>query len=634
MENKFNLTNSINDAVVSELVSTAFKSILSLFKKKNEKKDIHELPFNFEDKLLANHFNELYNWCKELEFIGLGGKPISTIIKTIQLDFEQASNRRPSIESETSPISEDEFINSSGNIILEGDPGSGKTTTIKRLLYKYFFNTSRIESIFSYPVLIRFRSIEDSTNIYLIILNLLGINYETRQEIYYEKVIKSRKIKVKDENNKIHEIYENYEAYEEKTRPIYFINNERIENEVVRLLESNKVLLIMDGLDELKPELQQGFQKQIQEIGLKLFSSKIVITSRPNYVKVNFPTFSIYEVGLLKTSQIEVIASLWLTDYKNFMKELEIKSYFELTNRPLFLTFLILLYTENRLDKDKHLPKSSKDVYEQIIELLIIKWDKARSIVRKSKYADFNEKKKIQFLSFLSFRVTYITKEKIFTHQQLIEEYIAICPHFNLPLDEAELVAEEIENHTGIIIKSLYNKYEFSHLAIQEYLCANYIIGAPFTENIDTYLDEYPPPLALAVSLSTDPSLWLTELLVRLYRSRITLDRQTQIAAQILHRLDIESPYFEKRQSLAISLLTLCKNCDCKNDYFKNSFEKFITDNNAIEESIFELLKLYKKLDSTEYDMTIAFSNTSPKHINLPSLLYLPKTTLLEKKFV
>lgn len=624
METSFNYTDSTKDAIVSELVSFAAKSISKFFKKSSKKKQ----DYSFEDNLIRNHFNELLNWSKELEFIGLSGKPISTIIKTIQLEYQYSHNRKKeAVDNDEPLIKEDDFIFLNGNVIIEGDPGSGKTTTLKRLLYKHFFSDSDAVSLFNFPILVRFRSLESGSSVYTYIAALLGINYKTELEKYEVEVTKVRVEKV---NGK--EVEKRYKTKETRTRPIYFINEERIEGALISLLEQNSVLLIMDGLDELNPDLFESVQKEIKEIGLRLNKSKIIITSRPNYVKVSYPNFSIYQVSPLSKPQIEAISGLWLSDYDEFISELESKSYFELANRPLFLCFLILLYIENQKKLEKKLPKSSKEVYEQIIELLIAKWDKEREVFRRSKYAYFDEKNKIKFLSHLSFRLTYITKAKTFSHQQLTEAYLAICPHFSLPIDEAEEVAEEIENHTGIIIKSLYNQYEFSHLAIQEYLCALYIIGAPFNEKIEKYLVEYSPPLALAVALSTDSSLWLTELIKKVLTTINDIEARTRIVSQILSRLNIEAPFFEEKKELAVSLLTACKFCNCSNQSFSSSFEKFISENINVEYSILKLMMDYTYSGKNDAYNRFSFRKKFVHNSNSPDVLCLPKTSMIIKK--
>lgn len=622
MNDSFSYEDSGKDALISVLISNAVNSISRVFKRKTNKSK----KFDFEESLLSNHFNELYNWCKELEFIGLSGKPISTIIKTIQLNYKYSHNRK-SFEDETvSSIKEDDFVFINGNVIIEGDPGSGKTTTLKRLLYKFFFDRT-IENIFNYPILVRFRSIDIGFDLYRHICNLIGINYDTRIEEYEEEVIKIKMVKTNGVQKE-----KRYTKKEIKTRPVYFVNDQRIEPFLINLLEDNQVLLIMDGLDELKPELFGFIQKEIKEIGMKLSKSKIIITSRPNYVKTAYTNFSIYQVKALSTPQIKSISKLWLPNYDKFIEELEPKSYFELANRPLFLGFLVLLYIENLREKEKTLPKSSKEVYEQIIELLIIKWDKERDIKRKSKYAHFDEKSKVKFLAHLSFRLTYIIKAKIFDHSQLIQAYISICPNFELPADEAELVAEEIENHTGIIIKSMYNKYEFSHLAIQEYLCALYIIGAPFNEKIDKYLIEYSPPLALAIALSTDSSLWLSELIIRILNTINDQDARTQISAQILYRLSIESPYFEKKPELGVALMSLCKFCNCKNTNFAISFDKLLAENPNIEDSILYVLRDYSPISKNSNFGRVTFKKRFVHGTSFPDLLCLPGSSNLVVK--
>jgi hypothetical protein len=87
MSEVFSYSDSFKNAVVKELVSTAAKSISSLFKKKVGGKKLNQ-ESSFEDKLITNHFNELFNWSKDLEFIGLASRPINSIIKTIQLNYQ------------------------------------------------------------------------------------------------------------------------------------------------------------------------------------------------------------------------------------------------------------------------------------------------------------------------------------------------------------------------------------------------------------------------------------------------------------------------------------------------------------------------------------------------------------------
>src|SRR4051794_25694979 len=151
----------------------------------------------------------------------------------------------------------------------------------------------------------------------------------------------------------------------------------------------------MDGLDELRPEIFELLQNQIKAFSLKLTLSKIIITSRPNYVKSLYSNFSYYTVNELSYDQMKLIASLWLKDPNMFLEELSRRSYFELANRPLFLSFLILLFKNNSGNSKDLLPNYSKDVYRQILDLLLVKWDKDRDVKRPSIYSYFDNQKKL-----------------------------------------------------------------------------------------------------------------------------------------------------------------------------------------------------------------------------------------------
>ena len=74
-----------------------------------------------------------------------------------------------------------------------------------------------------------------------------------------------------------------------------------------------------------------------------------------------------------------------------------------------------------------------------------------------------------------------------------------------------KVVVAEIESHTGLIVESHYRHFEFSHLSIQEFLCAKHLVNLPYSQDTIKYFLEYPEPLAIAVSISGEPSLWFLE---------------------------------------------------------------------------------------------------------------------------
>jgi hypothetical protein len=632
----------IAEKVIAELASKALNLVIEKLKPVKKQKTVEESSSDetFFYSKIATHFNDVYNWSRNIEFIGLGGMPLNTLRNSTHLNFN-FSLRRDNNQVLNDSILEDDFMTSTHNIIIEGNPGSGKTTTLKRLLSFYFFNSPMKECVYNYPLLVRFRNIE-LPSFFLHLCQLLGVSYMAKKKIIIEEY------EEQDSKDQRHPIeYLNYPTkYPDNNRPKvikkkkeveiteYFVETDdlknaiKVEQFISELLEENSVLLILDGLDELKPEMREKVHKEIKSLGLHLLKSKIILTTRPNYINTNFENFAYYNVSSLTPIQKESIAELWIEkNTQNFLAELETKSYKELADRPLFLCFLILLFKESKDDVIQKLPKSSKEVYMQLLDLLVMKWDDDRGIPRTSKYAFFDRDKKLEFLSHLSFHLTYIIKSKIFSHDQLVAVFKLIHTRFDLPIDEAKRVVEEIESHTGLIVKSLYNKYEFSHLSLQEYLCANYIVRLPFSNKINEYLKEYPEVLALAIVLSPEPSAWLAELLRKLYRMSESEIEKRRIATILIKRLTLEQPYFDYDKSIGLAILNFYSS-KALSEFLGQVFDEFITINLNIERAIKETLEHYFLLSQQLYDsyfrMTCSIENE-----NYPPIIYLPKKSII-----
>jgi hypothetical protein len=122
-----------------------------------------------------------------------------------------------------------------------------------------------------------------------------------------------------------------------------------------------------------------------------------------------------------------------------------------------------------------------------------------------------------------------------------------------------EEVVRELESHTGILVQSSFETFEFSHLSLQEYLAAHYIVREPSLRNIRVYLEKYAPPVAIAVALSSNPSVWLATILLRFYE-RPYFDR---LLTPMLHRVMLERPYFSVDVTLGVAFLKVLGDVDC-----------------------------------------------------------------------
>lgn len=317
--------------------------------------------------------------------------------------------------------------------------------------------------------------------------------------------------------------------------------------------------------------------------------SKVIVTCRSGHYYTNktIEGFNLLEILPLEKSQVTLLASFWIDNVDKFLFDLDNVPYKDLADRPLLLSQLLFIY-----QRYGNLPKNPKEVYQLIIELLLKEWDADRKIVRISKYSDFNARRKSEFLAELSFRLMYKNRKMQFNSGELIDIYKTIYYKYDLPYDEASDVASEVETHTGIIVSSGFKKYEFSHLSLQEYLCADYIVRSPLTLEIKELLEINPEPVAIAIALASDSSSWLINLVI----DNDIFDVLKVKIPSFLKRIIIEKPIFRIDEVLGFSILIVfLGHFSGANEYVKELYRTFFR-MNGIKESVQQLVNNQDKI--------------------------------------
>ena len=282
-----------------------------------------------------------------------------------------------------------------------GAPGAGKTTTLKRLIIRYLSNIDQQEK-YGFPILVRLRDIPPDLTLAKYILGIFDITYHEKLVKTYRKRTYKTKAGVEVTEDEIVE------------KLVTHVGDSPITTFLTSFLNETQSILLLDGLDEIDKGLQDQTYKDIQTIGLKLNRGKILLTIRKSELRKVIDTFSSYEISPLSSAQIKAIASNWLKDSSGFLSKLAEKPYNDLANRPVFLTLLMVLYESLRI-----LPTQPSEVYEDATYLIVKEWDEHRDIIRKSKYSDFNTRKKLKFIAELSYLLTYKIKQKTFSSKEL-----------------------------------------------------------------------------------------------------------------------------------------------------------------------------------------------------------------------
>ena len=533
--------------IVGMALNTVIRRVFDVI----ERKLIH-LRFTREtvEVHLDQHLKRISSWSGQIQHLGMPDAA-ATDNATVALDLISGARRFRPYNSKAPSFHEDALLEDSHHYVLVGDPGAGKTTTLKRLVRRLFLMASNSPyDTFQYPLVIFSKDLDIHGGLYSAIVNALGVpnekRYRTRDGVVHTALPTVRLSEDVDT-----------EQSKKATGPLAYDVLDYIGGEpAIRYLQSflneSGCVLFVDGLDECSRQTREKTEEQLTELAHLLDAAKIVVSCRTGDYSKHIEGFSVSEILPLSAVDIKEIISRWLgSESASFQAALEKKTYFDLADRPLFLVNLILIF-----QMGGYLPDKSVDVYRRIIVLILERWDEHRGIHRQSKYSLFLPERKIDFLSELAWELLYERQTGDFSEEMLKDIYRKLSENYELPVGEARLVVQEIESHTGLLVMTGYQTYAFSHLTLLEYLAANFIIRQPFIRNFEYVFATNPAPFAIAVALSSDPALWFSNLILR-HEQFSTIRRDRRSILSFISRLVVEGVRFRKSDVLGIAVAAL-----------------------------------------------------------------------------
>ena len=545
---------------MEEVISSVLGAFSSFILKQleNRFKNIFSTNKSQKDILdsISSHIKEISNWSTFISSLDTG-KSIYTDASTIKLHVNTLPRKYRSEYG--SNVDETAFIKDNNNYVILGDPGAGKTTTVKRLIRHLLFKAPLDDSDnYNFPILILLREYNHNKNLLMNISDKIGLNYE----------VKSERGVSNNQNENI----------------IPYVEDEKLDLFLPEFLDSVNCVIFLDGLDEVPFNYIKTISNEIEVLGRKLTNSKIILTCRSGDYNKLFDGFGVYEISNLDNNQIRQIAEKYLTDTNPFFERIKTLPYKDLLDRPILLTQILFIYN---IDRD--LPDKPYYIYKKIIKLLLEEWDKIRNIKRETRYSRFDPEIKLEFLSALSFQLTYKIKTKTFSEDDLLSAYHTICSKFNLPFNEALEVVREIESHNGLIVTSKIYTYEFCHLSLQEYLCAYYIIREQLSPRLKLYSIEYPAPIAVSVALASEPSIWLANLSLRYFNNH---DVNIDTFKSFMSRMILEQPGFTKSTFLGYGIIHILDNYYGMDSSVDSLIKTFLNFKN-VEASLAKALEVY-----------------------------------------
>ncbi|UKO98720.1 NACHT domain-containing protein [Nostoc sp. UHCC 0870] len=264
------------------------------------------------------------------------------------------------------------------------------------------------------------------------------------------------------------------------------------EEATLNVLTKGRVLILLDGLDEVPLDYTDDVIREIRKFSQIYYKNQFIISCRIAAHKYRFPGFTEVELADFHDQQIEAFIKNWFVAVANqsmskaestsnlFLQHLNLpenQRIRELARVPLFLHLICLLFQVKG-----QFPSNPAKLYEQVLNILLARWDEIRGIKRDSFYANLSLNSKKKLLAKIA-AITFIKGDYFFEQeklQQLIAENLPIVANLALEKSQMDLdrqsVLQGLLFQDGLLLERARGIYSFSNLGLLEYLTAKNLV--------------------------------------------------------------------------------------------------------------------------------------------------------------
>jgi len=400
--------------IISELVLESSKSLITSVSSFGKKK-YEELLAIFK-LCFRKYLHESYKRYSKTKTLLYRDKPVPIHNFFIDINFS-IRNKKYSTEDL------DSMMSISNRLVFIGTAGCGKST-----LLRYLFIKLVEEKKFGVPIMLELRNLNTEPDL-------------TVKDYLF---------------NSLHEINKDFQMHQFEVA-----------------LESGKLILILDGFDEIDPSSRKRIEKETLSISREYPSTTLILASRPDDIFDSWEEFTKLKVlPLSKEQTIELITKL---DYDSeikdsFLSELK-KGLFErhkdFLSNPLLLTMMLLTY-----EQIAEIPSKMHIFYNQAFETLFNKHDALKSLYKRKSYSSIPIDDFKHILS--AFSITSYSKRSVsFSREKAITYLNNSKKLTGIDFSSEKFLLDLLESVCILYKDGIF--YTYTHRSFQEYFAAYFL---------------------------------------------------------------------------------------------------------------------------------------------------------------
>jgi predicted NACHT family NTPase len=271
-----------------------------------------------------------------------------------------------------------------------------------------------------------------------------------------------------------------------------FLTSGIAEGAVMKMLQAGRLLLLLDGLDEVLHQTRQIVAQEIRRFSEKYEQNRFVVTCRTAIRTIELRQFIEVEIAPFNLDQVQGLVRKWFVAVARIPAKsaseqaaqvLEaFNSSEDLCFSKLLLTPLLLHLACCFLHGCGQLPIRRSEFYQHCVNLFLSQWDDVRGVERDRIYGDLSFSQRLRLMGLIA--LSTLEQEKSLFEQQAVEiqvgDYLRGLPQMAVigaePLSlESASILRAIELQHGFFREQAHGVFCFSDAVFRDYLAAREI---------------------------------------------------------------------------------------------------------------------------------------------------------------